>query len=260
MKMKRYAALVAAAGLTICTFGFSAGANAQAVGTPLVVASDENIITVQGTGEVEAAPDLARLTLGVQTQNVDAARAAQENATKSAALIAAIKSAGVADKDIQTSNYQINTQYDYSNRKPGDISPLKIIGYEVTNNVRVTVRKISDAGKVLDAGIGAGANDAGGISFDLSESTKAKAQTDALTRAVQNARTKADTLARAASVTIYSLYSISESGYGMVRPEYASPGGMMRTMTSAAAPPTPVQAGELMVSASVTIKYRVRSQ
>ena len=135
------------------------------------------------------------------------------------------KAAGVADKDIQTTSYQINTQYDYSNRKPGDNRPPKIVGYEVINNVRVTVRKVSDAGKVLDAGIGAGANDAGGIAFDLSDTTKAKAQTDALTRAVQNARSKADTLASAAGVTVYSIYSISETGYGMVRPEFAPPGG-----------------------------------
>ena len=75
--MKRYfAAFVAAlVGLTACTFGIAGDAKAQAViGSPLVLPSDENTITVQGNGEVDAAPDIARLTLGVQTQNVDAAR------------------------------------------------------------------------------------------------------------------------------------------------------------------------------------------
>ena len=255
MKFRNGFAALAVFGL-LCCVGMATGAHAQAIGTPLLVPSDENLITVSGTGEVQAAPDIARVSLGVVTQNADAARASAENATKSAALVAAMKTLGVAEKDIQTTGYNINPQYDYSTRKPGDNRPPQIVGYQVSNTVRVTVRKIADVGRVVDAGVKAGANNADGIVFDLNDDTRARAQTDALKRAVANARSKADALAQAVNVAAFSLFSISEAGYsgGPVRPE----GFQTMNRLSVAAPTTPVQAGELTVSATVTVKYRMR--
>ena len=157
--------------------------------TPVMVmaSAEENLITVQGMGEIQVAPDIARVNLGVVTQNVDSVRAAQENATKTDALIKAIKAQGVADKDIQTINYSVNPQYNY-NQKPGENKPPQLTGYQVTNTVRVTVRKVTDAGKILDAGVKAGSNDAGSIAFDLSDATRDKAQADVLRLAVASAK------------------------------------------------------------------------
>lgn len=217
--MKRFFAALAAS-VMIGWAGGPLAARAQ-TGTPILVLSDENTITVQGTGEVQAAPDIARLTLGVQTQNADAARASQDNATKSAALIKIVKSLSIADKDIQTSYYDISPLYDQTPRKPGEVRPPQIVGYQITNTILVTVRKIADVGKILDAGVKAGANTAGDLSFDLNDETKARLQTEALTQAVGNARSKADTLAKAANVGTVSFYSISETGYAVARPRFA---------------------------------------
>ena len=196
------------------------------------------------------------VSLGVVTQNADAARASADNATKSATLAAAMKALGVAEKDIQTTGYNISPQYDYSQRKPGDNRPPTIVGYQVSNSVRVTVRKIADVGRIVDAGVKAGANNADGIAFDLNDDTRAKAQTESLKKAVADARSKADALAQAAGVNSLSLYSLSEAGYSgsPIRPLEA---GVMNRM-SVAAPATPVQAGELTVSATITVKYRMR--
>ena len=252
---KRFSpALAASLTLGFGTLGAAAPRAYAQPPTTVMVASDANLLTVSGSGEVQAAPDIARLSLGVVTQNADAGEASAANAQKSAALIKAIKNAGVADKDIQTTGYNISPQYDYSTRKPGDNRPPQIVGYQVSNTVRVVVRKITDAGKVLDAGIKAGANDAGGISFDLNDDTRAKAQAEALTRAVADAKTKADTLGKAAGLTNLRVDSISESSSD------DGPRPVFRSMRAMSAAPggneTPVQAGELTVSASVVMKYR----
>ena len=254
---KRFSpALAASLTLGFGTLGAAAPRAYAQPPTTVMVASDANLLTVSGSGEVQAAPDIARLSLGVVTQNADAGEASAANAQKSAALIKAIKAAGVADKDIQTSGYSIFPQYDLGRGQSNqpDYRAPKIVAYQVSNTVRVVVRKITDAGKVLDAGIKAGANDAGGISFDLNDDTRAKAQAEALTRAVADAKAKADTLGKAADLRGLRVDSIREGGSD------EGPRPVFRSMRAMSAAPggneTPVQAGELTVSASVVVKYR----
>ena len=238
----------------VCLFGFAAfgvaGAHAQAPAT-VVAASEANLITVQGSGEVQAAPDIARLRMGVVTQNAQVSEASAQNAQKSAALIKAIKAAGVADKDLQTSDYSVTPQFNYGSTQEERNRPPKLAGYQVSNTVSVVIRKIADAGRVLDAAIKSGANDVGNLTFDLNEDTRAKAQADALTRAVADAKSKADVLVKAAGLTAIRLFSISEGG-GYVAPRpYA-----LSAARGAVASETPVQSGELTVSASITVQYR----
>jgi uncharacterized protein YggE len=113
-------------------------------------AADPNTgIVVQGGGEVNVRPDLARISLGVQNQARDSTAAAQANANATTRVIEAVKRAGVADRDIQTSNYSIYPQYDSRPRPdlPGQVEQV-LTGYQVSNTVRVTVRRIAEAGRV----------------------------------------------------------------------------------------------------------------
>jgi hypothetical protein len=222
----------------------SASARAQE-GAPVTIAAPSGI-TVQGTGEVQVRPDIARLNLGVQTQNTDSQKASQENARLSDAIIKAVRALGVAERDVQTSGYSINPQFDYQpNRSP------RLTGYQVSNMVLVTVRKIGDTGRVIDAAVKAGANLAGGINFDLNDADKAKAEEEAMTRAVTEADRKAKVIARAANIPTLMLASITENAGGYVRPMFREV-AMARVADAA---PTPVQPGEQTISASVTARY-----
>ncbi len=215
---------------------------ARAQNPALPPAADSNTgIVVQGSGEVNVRPDLARISLGVQNQATDSTAAAQTNTDRTAKVIEAMKRAGVAERDIQTSNYSIYLQYD-SRPKPGQsgLSEQVVAGYQVSNTVRVTVRKIADAGRVLDAAVKAGANVAQGIQFDLDVPTAAKARADALRAAVTDALSKARVIADAAGVKQIVLVAIIENGaQGIIRPVYEG----MAMMKSADAA-TPVQPGE----------------
>jgi len=221
---------------------------------PPQIADPNTGILVQGNGEVNVRPDLARISLGVQNQATDSTAAAQTNADRTAKVIDAVKRAGVAERDIQTSNYSIYPQYDNRPRpnQPGQFEQV-LTGYQVSNTVRVTVRKIVDTGRVLDAAVKAGANVAQGIQFDLDVPTAAKARADALRAAVTDALSKARVIADAAGVKQIVLVAIIENGApGIIRPVYE--GMAMRSAVSDAT--TPVQAGENTVTASVTVRYR----
>lgn len=210
-------------------------------------------IVVQGSGEVNVRPDLARLSLGVQNQATDSTAAAQANANATTKVIEAVKRAGVAERDIQTSNYSIYPQYDNRPRpnQPGQFEQV-LVGYQVSNTVRVTVRKIADAGRVLDAAVKAGANVAQGIQFDLDVPTAAKAREDALRLAVADALRKARVMAQAAGIQEIALVAVVENGApGSVRPVYER-----AAMVEISLAKTPVQPGENTVTASVTVRYR----
>lgn len=209
-------------------------------------------ITVQGTGAVQVKPDIARLTLGVQTQATDSSTAARENAERTTRVIDAVKSAGVAEKDIQTANYSIHPQYENRQREPGRFEQV-LSGYQVSNSVRIVVRRIGDVGKVIDAAVQAGANVAAGVHFDLEDSTKAKEE--ALRRAVADALRKGRVIADAASVPDIRLAAISEGVFSYPRPlgDFAARGVM-----AAEAAPTPVQPGEQTITATVTARFTLQ--
>lgn len=206
-------------------------------------------ILVQGTGEARVRPDIARLTLGVQTQNADAAVAAGENAERTSKVIAAVRGAGVAERDIQTENYSITPQYDYGQPQPQNRAP-RLVGYQVSNTVRVTARKIADVGKVIDAAVKAGANVAGGIAFDVDDPAPAKEA--ALKAAVADALRKARILADAARISNLTLVALVEGPISIPRP-FLEVGAMREMAVGAAA--TPVQPGEQTVTAVVTARF-----
>jgi len=227
--------------------------------------ADEGIV-VQGTGEVSAKPDIARVTLGVETRNAEAARAAEENATRTDAVIRAIRAAGVAEKDVQTSGYNLfRTEENvgveagaFGGAESSAASPQarpqqqrRRVVYVATNTVRVTVRKVADAGKMIDAAVKAGANVAGGIDFDFADPKPL--EDEALRLAMEDAARKGKVLARAAGYGSLRLANVAEQGASIPRPFFG--GVAMASERADMAPPTRIEPGEQKVVARITVRY-----
>lgn len=200
-------------------------------------------LTVTGQGEARVAPDLATVQLGVTTQAETAAEAMRENSALQGAVIDALKAAGVAEKDIQTSGLNLNPVMEYGeNRSP------RINGYQASNMVAIRVTEMASLGIVLDAIVDAGANEINGISFGREDA--AEVEDEARRAAVADARHKAEVLAEAAGLTLGPVL--------LLRDNPASPGPrpMMRMAADAAASESvPVQAGELSMAAMVEMEY-----
>lgn len=159
-------------------------------------------VTVVGRGEVQITPDIARVFMGVQTEATDAQTALADNTTKMNALLTELKNAGIAEQDIQTSGFSIYPVYDYTN----DRQTLR--GYQVSNNVNVTIRDLANAGGVLDKVVAAGANNISGISFDVAD--PAQAQADARNAAILDARKRAEQYAGAGGASVGDVLVITE--------------------------------------------------
>lgn len=203
-------------------------------------------LTAHGHGEVKAKPDIARMTAGVVVQAKDQAQATQENARKMTALLAAIKSLKIADRDIQTQGYSVEAQYDYGSGH----API-LTGYQVTNSVQVTLRDLSQAGTLIDKATQAGANQLNGVSYELSDNGAVQAQ--ALSKAVADARRRAQVMADALGVGLGNPLSLND---GEASPP-VQPIFQLRAMKAAAdsAPTTSISAQEIMVTADVTLVY-----
>ena len=174
-------------------------------------------ISLSGHGEVKAAPDMAIVTTGVSTQAATAADALAANTTAMTALFAALKAAGIAEKDMQTSNFMIQPRYDYNDGK----QPPVLVGYDVSNTVTVTVRQIDSLGALLDTVVKAGSNQINGISFDVSTPTEGLDEARKL--AAADATRKAKLYAETLGVTLGPVLSISEGV------SYQPPVPMLRT-------------------------------
>jgi hypothetical protein len=202
----------------------------------------ERYVSVTGEGEVHVVPNLAIIHAGVTTQGKTARIASDGNSTTMAKVIAALKAAGIAERDIQTSQFSIRPLYD--SRRDGD---NRITGFQATNRVSAKVRDITKVAAVLDQVISAGANDLSGIEFTVSEHSKLldKARGDA----VADARRKAELLAKAAGVKLGPAMAIVENG--------GAPPVPMERMRLRAAPAAapPVAAGEQTLQVSVSVTF-----
>jgi len=205
----------------------------------------QRTITVTGTGLVTLTPDIAYINIGVQSQDASASVALTDNSTKAQAVMDVIKAAGVADKDIQTTNFSIYPQQQYD--KDGLMTGII---YMVENTVYVTVRDLTKLGSLLDATVRAGANTINSISFDVADKTGALSQ--ARLAAVTDARKQADELTGATGVTIGDVQTISyydSSAPVTVQYSRAAMGG---------GDTVPVQAGSMQITTTVTIVYAIK--
>jgi uncharacterized protein len=200
------------------------------------------MITVTGEGVVEATPDVATLMIGVTTQGTTAAEALSANSAALDGVLARLKAAGIEARDLQTSNLSLNPNW-----TGYDSSTPTISGYIATNMLTVRVRALASLGEVLDAAVADGANTLNGLTFGLAD--PAPALNEARQEAVADARAKAELLAEAAGVKLGKVVSIGEMG--------VSSGPMPMFKADEAVSAVPVAAGELGMTASVTVQYQL---
>jgi uncharacterized protein YggE len=225
-----------------------AGAPALTPHTALAVdptTTPEHTITVTGMGRVTLTPNIADLRLGVNITRPTANAARDDAAAAMTKVVAAIKKAGVADKDIQTSMLSLQPVYDYSTNGNG-----KLTGFQVVNIVAITVRDISIVGDLVDAAVTAGATSVDGVSFRVDNETAAEGQ--ARTAAVADAKAKAQALATAAGVTIAGVSSIAENSSNVPYPVPYAAGAPAKDAMS-----TPVSPGTMEIDITVTVVYRI---
>jgi uncharacterized protein YggE len=231
-------AVLAVGALAGLAFARPAPAQAQNVGVPGM-----RQVTVTGQGEVRVIPDLAVMQLGVETTAPTTQEALAQNTAQAQAIIDQLKALGVAEKDIQTSGFNIYAAYANEGRT--------ITGYTVSNMVQVTIRDLAQAGALLDQVVQVGANRVYGISFGLSDPGAAQAQ--ARDAAMADARDRAEQYARAGGATLGNVLVITEN-LGSITPLPA----MIRDEAAQAGAPVPVQPGEQTVTAQIQVTYELR--
>jgi uncharacterized protein len=231
MKCMRIPALAVAVAAVLVLAGPGRPGQAEAA------ASTARSLTVTGSGKATAVPNRVAFSFGVTTQAKTAAGALNANSTEMRKVIAALKAAGVAAKDIQTTGVSLSPRYSPS----GD----DIVGYTASNMVNATIKGIARAGAVIDAAVGAGANQVFGPSFTRSDT--ALLYRRALRAAVANARAKAQTLASAGHVRLGPIRFITESSSTPVPIE-----------AKASPAETPIEGGTQSIEASVTVEFALR--
>lgn len=209
-------------------------------------------ITVSGSGEVRADPDEATVRLGVEAQHEDAARAQDEASRIAGAILDALAELDVPEEAVQTSRLVLHPVYDQGPRPQSRPREPEIVGYRASNVVRVRLDDLTKVGPVIDAAVDAGANRVEGVDFQLRNDLEARQQ--ALRKAVEDARVKAEAMAAALGVGLGSVLDAQEGGVNIVTPRFGGPQAMMMEARTA---DTPVAAGEITVSANVTLRYRI---
>lgn len=217
-----------------------------------VIAPTSTLLTLSADGTTTRTPDVAVFSAGVTTEGKTASEAMTANAAAMNRVIAALKKAGIADKDIQTSSINLNPVYGQPVVGPnGQVSgEPRIVGYQASNMVTIRSRDIKGFGKVLDALVASGANQISGPSFQLSDPSAAN--DEARVNAMKAARARAELYARAAGLRVVRIISISEGGgYVAPQPMYA------KVAMADAAAPTPISAGEVQAQVSVTVLFEL---
>jgi len=207
----------------------------------------DRTLNVNGLGTIYLTPDIAYIYIGVHNEGVTASEAVDANKVQTAAVLAALKKAGVADKDLRTTNFSIWPSQQYG---PDGVVTGTI--YMVDNTVYVTVRDLESLGNLLDDTISAGANSINSIQFDVADKTAAVKE--ARVKGVEDAKVQAQELAAAAGITLGEIQSISYYDNNP-SPLYEGKGGGGGVAADAS---VSIQPGQLTVSVSVNITYSIK--
>jgi len=205
-------------------------------------------LDISATGEVSRVPDVAIISTGVVTRAATATAAIRANATRMERVRAALRQAGIADKDIQTSSINLNPEYSYQQNK----APV-LTGYSASNQVSVRFRDIGETGKILDALVAEGANQINGPSLTIDKPELAL--DEARLKAITNGRARADLYARALGMRVTRLLSVSEGG------GYAVPPPMpmyARAEAASADAATKIDPGEQKVQVGVALSFELQ--
>ncbi|MGB7300310.1 MAG: SIMPL domain-containing protein [Burkholderiaceae bacterium] len=209
-------------------------------------------ISVSGTGSVDAAPDMAIITMTVRREAKTAREALDQNNLAMGDVLQAMKSQGIAARDLQTSGFSINPKITYPKSSAGNRNP-QLVGYIVLNTITARIRNLASLGTVLDKSVTLGVNQGGQIQFtnDKPESLIASARSQAMASAIA----KATTLVKAAGVSLGNIMEISEHS-SAPRPMPMARGAVMAAMKSEES--VPVQAGENTYSVTVNVSWLIK--
>jgi hypothetical protein len=207
-----------------------------------------NTVTAAGTGTASAAPDEAEMTFGVTNRAEKADDALRPSTDKAKAIIDAVKKAGVDDKDVQTA--AISVYPEYANQDEGNTP--QITGYSATISVRAKIRNVDKVGDVIGAAVDAGANEIGGPTFTIGDDSDAR--DTAIEQAIEDAKRRAETMAKAAGKSLGTIIAVSETGTTAI-PYYAK--GAYDTAEALRAA-VPIEPGQLDVTANVTVVFELK--
>lgn len=204
-----------------------------------------DLFQTQGQGSASAAPDEAEISFGV-TKNANTVATAQEQ-TNSAVqnILENLKNLGVNEKDIKTTNYSVNPNYDFS-------SGQRITGYNVSQNINLKLKDIKKTNDAIDAITAGGANLVGQIQFGFSDGAKEKLEETARKEAVENAKQKAQSIAKTAGIRLGKIINVQESSNDFPRP---IPLDVGRGSAEIPAEKTEIPTGESAINISITLTY-----
>lgn len=237
-------AVVLATGLTTA---LNASAQTSSVTTPaplVEAAGSGTLLSISAGAEARRVPDIARVSTGVVTQAADANAAMRANAEQMTQVVATIRRAGIAERDIQTGGINLHPQYRHADNQPPTIS-----GYQASNTVDIKVRDMTRLGSILDALVAGGANQINGPSFDVDD--KESAYDEARRAAVDNARKRADMYAQTLGMRVRRIVSISEGG------RVGPPMPMMAMARMEKSSDTPISPGENALSVSLDVVFEL---
>lgn len=225
--------------------------------------ADKFQITVSGEGSVFAVPDIAEISVGVKSQGKTLNEAQADNTAKYNSIVDFIKSNGIEQKDIKTTYYNVNPQYQYNNRPcpliGGSYYPCppaeapKIVGYEITSSLSIKVRNMNRVGDILDGVVSAGANEVNGPTFSIDDESVLKEKAKKV--AIDNAKESAKKLSRDLGVKLHKIVGFSESGG--YPPIYFARAMEAKDANSAFAAPS-IEPGQNEIKVNVIITYEVR--
>lgn len=203
-------------------------------------------LDVVATGEVTRVPDIVRINAGVVTQAQTAGEAIRQNATRMAAVRAALTRAGIEARDIQTSNVSLQPDYRYAENQPP-----QLVGYRAANEVNVRFRDIAQSGRILDALVAEGANQINGPNLGIERPEAAL--DEARTAAIATARARAELYARTLGMRVARILSVSEPGAVQMPPV-----PVLRMQAANAEAATDIAPGEQVLSVSLTVSFELQ--
>jgi uncharacterized protein len=230
------------------------------------------LLSLTAEGRSRRTPDMAIFNAGVVTQGQTAAQALAENSRRMEGVVAALRRAGVAERDIQTSSLSIHPRYSNPEREamiraretrepyvpPPEPPAPRIVGYDARNSVQVRLRRVGDMGRIVDALAQSGANEIHGPSFTVDEPRAAL--DEARTAAVAEARQRAELYARAAGMRVVRILSITEAGGFYPVQDIMVTGSRVGMMAPPPPPPPPISPGELSLGVNVSVQFELARQ
>ena len=211
---------------------------------------EPGILTVSGQGLVSVTPDTAHISFGTLTQADTAQQAQQANAALMSQVIIALKQVGLTEDQMETTGFSLEPVWDYSYTREKGEAP-RLVGYKVTNTLRIQTQRLAEVGRLIDVATRAGANTVNRLWYSVADNDEARLE--ALEQAYQDAFAKAERLTQAAGVSIVSIKSMDEGGMYYPMPEYRSSMDMVESEFQ-----TPIMPGEQEIRANVSVKFLIK--